>query len=67
MDESQFEQAQRREEQQRAEALAARVQYQGESALDCEACGVDIPEAPRMAVPGCKLCIDCQQLREARR
>lgn len=53
MDEAQFEQAQR-------------VQYQGESAEDCESCGTDIPEARRLAVPGCRFCVECQGLRERR-
>lgn len=34
------------------------------SALECEGCGVDIPEARRLAVPGCQLCVDCQGLVE---
>lgn len=34
------------------------------SALECESCGVDIPEARRLAVPGCQLCVDCQGLVE---
>lgn len=67
MDEYQFEQAQLREEQQRIEALANRVQYQGESAHECADCDAVIPEARRKAVPGCQLCIDCQQLRELKR
>ncbi|MBU0883286.1 MAG: TraR/DksA C4-type zinc finger protein [Gammaproteobacteria bacterium] len=67
MDEYQFEQAQLREEQQRIEALANRVQYQGESALECVECDVAIPEARRLAVPGCQMCVDCQQLRELKR
>jgi len=67
MDEYQFEQAQLREEQQRAEALACRVQYQGESAHECGDCGSEIPEARRKAVPGCQLCIECQSRQEVRR
>lgn len=67
MDENQFEQAQLREEQQRTEALANRVQYQGESAHECESCGGEIPEARRKAVPGCQRCIFCQQLWELKR
>lgn len=31
-----------------------------------EACGVEIPEARREAVPGCRFCIECQMRREAR-
>ena len=33
---------------------------QGESLTHCEECGVDIPEARRTAVPGVRLCIQCQ-------
>jgi len=36
------------------------------SAEFCDSCGIDIPEARRVAVPGCQTCIDCQQLRERR-
>ncbi len=36
------------------------------SAEFCDYCGVDIPEARRVAVPGCQRCIDCQQLLERR-
>lgn len=44
-----------------------RVVYQGESATECDECGDDIPEARRVAVPGCRLCVDCQGMREVRR
>ena len=67
MDEAQFEQAQLRQEQAVQQALASRVQYQGESAEECESCGEVIPQARRLAVPGCQLCVDCQGLREVRR
>lgn len=30
------------------------------SAEFCEGCGVDIPEARRIAVRGCQRCVDCQ-------
>lgn len=30
----------------------------------CAECGEPIPEARRLAVPGCRLCIDCQTERE---
>lgn len=66
MDEYQFEQAQLREEQQRTEALANRVQYQGESERECESCDGEIPEARRKAVPGCQRCTECQALLERR-
>lgn len=31
------------------------------SAQECEECGEIIPEARRLAVPGCRLCIDCRR------
>ncbi|UQY33802.1 TraR/DksA C4-type zinc finger protein [Pseudomonas fulva] len=66
MDEHQFELAQKAEEARVAQAIANRVQYQGESAEECESCGTDIPLARRLAVPGCQTCVDCQSLRERR-
>ncbi|WP_293449809.1 TraR/DksA C4-type zinc finger protein [Planktotalea sp.] len=46
----------------------ARMQSQqkpvGESALKCGECEEDIPEARRLACPGVKLCIECQQERD---
>ncbi|MBL35927.1 MAG: hypothetical protein CMI10_13625 [Oceanospirillaceae bacterium] len=67
MDEAHFEMAQRLQEAQLQQSLASRVQYQGESAEDCENCGIDIPQARRLAVPGCRFCVDCQAWQEARR
>ena len=32
----------------------------GESQSHCEECGARIPEARRKAVPGVRLCVDCQ-------
>lgn len=66
MDEAQFEQAQRLQDERLQHAIANRVRYQGESAEDCESCGTDIPEARRLAVPGCRFCVECQGLRERR-
>lgn len=43
-----------------------RTAGQATSAEFCEACGDDIPQARRVAVPGCQTCIDCQQLLERR-
>jgi len=37
------------------------------SAEHCDECGAAIPQARREAVPGCELCIDCQQMRGERR
>ena len=47
-------------------AIDNRVRYEGVSALECDDCGDEIPEARRLAVPGCRLCVDCQGLAEAR-
>ena len=41
--------------------LARRRLPRGESLTHCEECGVDIPEARRMAIPGVRLCVGCQQ------
>ena len=37
----------------------------GESLAHCAECDEPIPEARRRAIPGVKLCIDCQQERDA--
>lgn len=36
----------------------------GVSATVCEECGARIPEARRQAVPGCRLCVECQSYYE---
>ena len=36
----------------------------GESFRECAECGEQIPQARREAVPGVKLCVDCQQGRD---
>lgn len=46
--------------------MQARKRPTGESALHCVECDEPIPEARRAALPGVKLCIDCQQERDAR-
>ena len=38
----------------------------GESLTHCAECGEPIPERRRAALPGVKLCIDCQSERDAR-
>ena len=38
----------------------------GESFEDCAECGEPIPEARRKALPGVKLCVDCQSSRDKR-
>ncbi|MGM0632087.1 MAG: DksA/TraR family C4-type zinc finger protein [Pseudomonadota bacterium] len=37
---------------------------QGESATHCDECDAVIPEPRRKAIPGVRLCIDCQSERE---
>ncbi|MDD4457867.1 MAG: TraR/DksA C4-type zinc finger protein [Syntrophotalea acetylenica] len=39
----------------------------GPGRSECEECGETIPEKRRQAVPGCRLCIDCQRALEAAR
>ena len=46
------------------ERLKARRGPTGESAEFCVECEEPIPEARRRAIPGVKLCIDCQQERD---
>lgn len=46
------------------ERLRARSGPTGESAAECAECGEPIPEARRAALPGVKLCIDCQEERD---
>lgn len=36
----------------------------GESLAQCEECGKDIPEARRKALPGVRLCVNCQAERD---
>jgi phage/conjugal plasmid C-4 type zinc finger TraR family protein len=43
-----------------------RARPEGESATHCAECEEPIPEARRRAIPGVKLCIDCQSERDAR-
>lgn len=47
------------------ERLRARTGPQGVSMRECVDCGEPIPEARRIALPGVKLCIDCQRERDA--
>jgi phage/conjugal plasmid C-4 type zinc finger TraR family protein len=37
---------------------------QGPGLVHCEECGKTIPEARRKAVPGVRLCVDCQQAHD---
>ena len=38
----------------------------GESLTECAECGEEIAPARRAALPGVKLCVDCQGARDAR-
>ena len=38
----------------------------GEGSTHCEECDVQIPEARRKAIPGVRLCVDCQSALEKR-
>ncbi len=44
--------------------LNARKKVTGASLARCAECDEPIPEARRTAIPGVKLCIDCQQDRD---
>lgn len=45
--------------------LKARQGPVGESLTHCAECEEPIPEKRRQAIPGVKLCIDCQQERDS--
>ena len=38
---------------------------QGESLLECEDCGEPIPQARRLALPGVRRCVQCQEFADA--
>lgn len=46
--------------------LRRRPTLSGESRLTCAECDEPIPEPRRVAIPGVKLCIDCQRDRDGR-
>ena len=39
----------------------------GESRASCEECGTAIPEARRLAIPGVRLCVNCQSEQDKKR
>jgi phage/conjugal plasmid C-4 type zinc finger TraR family protein len=52
------------------ENALARIRAQlptGPSYSHCDECGEEIPEARRLAIRGCKTCIDCQTVSERMR
>lgn len=59
------ERGQEREQEMRQDALAERARRAqteaGDSALVCVECEQEIPEARRLAVSGCQLCIECKR------
>lgn len=67
MDERYIEMAEQAQAERLQQAIDSRVRYQGVSATECDNCGDDIPEARRLAVPGCRLCVECQGLQEVKR
>ncbi|WP_109465170.1 DksA/TraR family C4-type zinc finger protein [Albibacillus kandeliae] len=46
--------------------MKSRKALQGASLTHCAECEEPIPEPRRVAIPGVKLCIDCQQERDSR-
>lgn len=46
--------------------MRARNSPRGDSLAHCVECDEPIPEARRIAVPGVRLCIDCQNERDSR-
>lgn len=59
-----FDRATEIEELHRSTALSKWTEQQAQtapSAHECEECGETIPEARRLAAPGCRRCIHCQQ------
>ncbi len=46
--------------------MKARRVPRGDSLTNCAECEEPIPEARRRAIPGVKLCIECQKERDAR-
>lgn len=62
----QFDRAQELDARYRRQALDewSKSISDGESETHCRECGDEIPEARRLAAPGCTRCRDCQQERE---
>ncbi|MDU5684219.1 MAG: TraR/DksA family transcriptional regulator [Kluyvera cryocrescens] len=55
------------EELQRNAALAAhRMNRDAVSAMRCSDCDEELPQARRIAYPGCTMCVDCQADAERR-
>ncbi len=55
-----------RAEQTLQDSLANRVRFTGISNTHCDECDAQIPQQRRDALPGVKLCVDCQSIEERR-
>lgn len=55
------------EELQRDAALSLmRINQSAVSATHCKECDEELPEARRIAIPGCQLCASCKEIEELR-
>jgi phage/conjugal plasmid C-4 type zinc finger TraR family protein len=54
--------------QRELDSILARRQtaFIGESETHCLKCGEQIPEKRRQILKGCRLCVDCQEIKEKR-
>lgn len=60
-----FDLAEQRADQERQSGIAAAHKaLQGDGEIFCVACGEEIDQARRVALPAARRCIDCQKRRE---
>lgn len=52
------------EEERQRRIHIARSRKAGASSIECESCGIVIPEERRAAVPGVQCCVTCQEIAE---
>ena len=64
MDEGDYAQIEQERELRRLLAARAYALPAGASASHCDDCGAEIPQARRLAMPGCIRCVQCQQEHE---
>lgn len=64
MDEVDFAQERQEAELRRLLSANAYALPKGEAARECLECGVPIAEERRQAMPGCRLCLCCQEALE---
>ncbi|MGD9950287.1 MAG: TraR/DksA C4-type zinc finger protein [Desulfobulbus sp.] len=67
MDEVDYAQAHQDEELRRLIIAQVYALPKGEAAEYCLECGKPIPEKRRRAMPGCRFCLECQEVLEQRR